>query len=843
MKSITTLSKSTFGNTLSLSLFFLFAFITSSRAQYTIQRDYSFNATDTIAQRPIDNVAVQPDGKVLLYHNGITQFIFRLNENGSRDTSFNNNLGNLYPDKIAVANSGNIFLSAFNMFPELHKLHPDGSIDSTFNFSDSTVSYIAKIEIQSDEKLIVLYYNNNNRPKIIRLNQNGNIDTSYTIGAPTSGDIYDIKLQNDGKCIVAGNFNNYGGQTTFRRVIRLDTSGNIDQTFSVGNMNVYGNMVAIEMQNDGKILLGGKFQFYGPSMALNGLIRLNTNGGRDTSFTTIPMDFDYDLKIKYLVNGNIMIMGDYGQIGTTNTPNYLAVHRLLSDGTIDNSYMGNFVGDIYGFKYDIAASGKIYLGTYTNHNITFNDTLFNFLLGINENGYLNINFLKGNHSFDKEVRVCKQFQDGNVWVGGRFSYLGNYFSQGLIKLNSMGNVDSTFNSGSGFPTTKYGVMDILELPNNKIMVSGQFIEYNETPTENIIQLNTDGTIDNSFNFNNSIGSYAIQRIIRQPDSKIIAIAYLYSAGPIQDYKIIRLNQDGTTDPTFNIGTGFVYNCNACNALSKHSVQLDNNGKLVIAGAIIEYNGEVVKKILRLNQDGSRDTSFAYNFGFNNQILSIAIQPDNKIIVGGLFTEFNNAPVSSIVRLNENGTLDTMFQFPDSSFFNNYYSIVKIEVLPNDKIIISHGETPNWLSFNGLLRLHADGSIDSTFTMQSGFEGVMNDFTVMQDQGLLVGGYLRGFDQTEFNHLVKLKEIQPTIVSNFPSASNSSNNIIFPNPCNNILFLANNEIAKYTIYDLQGRVISSGITQKTIDVSQFESGIYVIELTTNTNKTNAKFIKQ
>jgi uncharacterized delta-60 repeat protein len=465
------------------------------------------------------------------------------------------------------------------------------------------------------------------------------------------------------------------------------------------------------------------------------------------------------------------------------------------------------------------------------------------LLGINENGYLNINFLKGNNSFDKEVRVCKQFQDGNVWVGGRFSYMGNHFSQGLIKLNSMGNVDSTFNSGSGFPTTKYGVMDILELPNNKLMLSGQFIEYNETPTENIIQLNTDGTIDNSFNFNNSIGSYAIQRIIRQADSKIIAIAYLYTAGPIQDYKIIRLNPDGTTDPTFNTGTGFVYNCNACNALSKHSVQLDNNGKLVIAGAIIEYNGEVVKKILRLNQDGSRDTSFAYNYGFNNQILSIAIQPDNKIIVGGLFTEFNNTPVSSIVRLNENGTLDTTFQFPDSSFFNNYYSIVKIEVLPDAKIIISHGETPNWLNFNGLLRLNADGSIDSTFTMQSGFEGVMNDFTVMQDKGILVGGYLRGFDQTEFNHLAKLKEIQPTIVSNFLSASNSSNNIIFPNPCNNILFLVNTDIAKYTIYDLQGRVISSGITQKTIDVSQFENGIYVIELTTSINKTNAKFIKQ
>jgi uncharacterized delta-60 repeat protein len=842
MKTISTLFKTTFGITLSLLLFFLIVLNTKSKAQYTIQRDYSFNVADTIAQRPIDNVAVQPDGKVLLYHNGITQFLYRLNENGSRDTSFYNNLGNLYPDKIAVANSGNIFLSAYNMFPELYKLHPDGSIDSTFYFSDSTVSSVAKIEIQSDEKLIVLYYNNNNRPKIIRLNQNGTIDNSFTIGAPTSGDIYDIKLQNDGNCIVAGNFNNYAGQTAFKRVIRLDANGNIDQTFSVGNMNVYGNLVAIEMQNDGKILLGGKFQVYGPSMAFNGLIRLNTNGGRDTSFTTIPMDFDYDLKIKYLSNGNIMIMGDYGQLGTINNTNYLAVHRLMPDGNVDNSYMGHFVGDIYGFKYDIAATGKIYLGTYTNHTITFNDTLFNFLMGADENGYLNTNFLKGNNSFDKEVRVCKQFQDGNVWIGGKFSYMGNHFSQGIIKLNSMGNVDSSFTPGYGFPSTKYGVMDILELTNNKILVAGQFTEYNETPTQNIIQLNTDGSIDNSFNFNNSIGSYAIQRIIRQPDSKIIAVAYLYASGPIQDYKVIRLNQDGTIDPTFNTGTGFVYNCTTCNALSKHSVQLDNNGKIVVAGAIIEYNGEVVKKILRLNADGSRDTNFAYTFGFNNQVLAIAIQPDNKILAAGLFTEFNNIPVPSIVRLNENGTLDTTFQFPYNSFFSINYSILKFEILPNAKIIISHGENPNWLNFNGLLRLNADGSLDSTFTMQSGFEGGINDFTIMQDQGILVGGYLRAFDQTEFNHLAKLKEIQPTIVSNFSSASNPSTNTIFPNPCSDKLFLVDNEIAKYTIYDMQGRVISKGMTQKTIDVSELENGIYVIELTARTNKTNTKFIK-
>ena len=842
MNSINRTSSNTLNKTFYFVLFLFILVNHNCKAQYTIQRDYSFNAVDTVAENPIDLVAIQPDGKVLLFNNGFTQYLYRLNENGTRDTSFYYNLGNVSPSKLVASSSGNIYVFGYGQNTELFKLNSNGIYDSTFYFHDTTVSYIEKILVQSDEKLVLFYYNTNNKSLIKRLNLDGSIDSSFTIGAPTSGDILEIAMQADEKFIVAGNFTNYASQNVYKKIIRLNNDGTIDTSFSVGNTNITNSNLAMDIQSDGKIVLAGHFTFYNPFIQLKGLVRLNTNGTRDTSFITIPMHIDYDLNIKSLSNGKIITMGDYGELGNINSLNYLAVNRLLNNGSFDNSFPGQFVGNIYSFQYDIAANGKIYLGTYYNHYTTYNDTVFRFLLGIDENGFLNPNFQKTKNALDNSVRVCKQFQDGSVWVGGPFAYMGSHFSSGLIKLSSFGIIDSSFTSGSGFPTTKYGVMDVLEIPNDKILVAGQFTEYNEAPTQNLIQLNTSGSIDNSFNFDNTINSYAIQRVIRQTDSKIIASAYLYNSTTGQDYDIIRLNPDGTTDPTFNSGTGYVFNCNNCNAISKNSIQLDMNGKLVVAGAIVAYNGEVVKKILRLNTDGSRDTSFAYLFGFDNQVLAIGIQPDNKIIVSGLFTTFNNTPVPSIVRLNDNGTLDTTFHFPYSNFANNYNNVSKIEILQNSKILISHGENPSWVNFNGMLRLNSDGSLDSTFTMQSGFEGGINDFTIMQDNGILVGGYLRGFDQTEFNHLVKLKEVQPMVVSNYSSASISNALIVFPNPCADYLYIPFSKSVQYSIYDIQGRVVKSGNAYQSIDVKEVQNGVYLLELISDSEKINTKFIK-
>jgi hypothetical protein len=85
-------------------------------------------------------------------------------------------------------------------------------------------------------------------------------------------------------------------------------------------------------------------------------------------------------------------------------------------------------------------------------------------------------------------------------------------------------------------------------------------------------------------------------------------------------------------------------------------------------------------LIRLNLDGSKDTSFNLGTGFNSQVRTISIQADNKILVGGGFTTFNNIVENRIIRLNPNGSKDSNFEAGDG--FNS--SLLHIEVQNNNK---------------------------------------------------------------------------------------------------------------------------------------------------------------
>jgi hypothetical protein len=77
-------------------------------------------------------------------------------------------------------------------------------------------------------------------------------------------------------------------------------------------------------------------------------------------------------------------------------------------------------------------------------------------------------------------------------------------------------------------------------------------------------------------------------------------------------RIVRLNTDGSIDNTFSIGTGF---SNAC-----YIGKLDSNGKLYVGGFFTSYNGTGANYIIRLNSDGSRDTTFNMGTGFDGNPL-------------------------------------------------------------------------------------------------------------------------------------------------------------------------------------------------------------------------------
>jgi uncharacterized delta-60 repeat protein len=171
------------------------------------------------------------------------------------------------------------------------------------------------------------------------------------------------------------------------------------------------------------------------------------------------------------------------------------------------------------------------------------------------------------------------------------------------------------------------------------------------------------------------------------------------AQPLVD-GIVRLNSDGTRDTAFTTNTSTGFNVNGY----VYSLALQSDGKIVMGGTFTSLNGITVNGIVRLNSDGTRDTAFTTNTGTgfsgvdNLPVQSIAIQSDGKIIVGGDFTTFNGATANGIIRLNTDGTRDTTFTANAGTGVND--SIQKLVIQPDGKIVIGGF----FSAFNGINRL-------------------------------------------------------------------------------------------------------------------------------------------
>lgn len=186
----------------------------------------------------------------------------------------------------------------------------------------------------------------------------------------------------------------------------------------------------------------------------------------------------------------------------------------------------------------------------------------------------------------------------------------------------------------------------------------------------------------------------------------------------------RLNPDGSLDTTFTVGTDGGANSRV-NALA---VQTDD--KILVGGNFTQLDSTARNRLGRLNADGSLDT---FNPGVTGgQVQSLAVQADGKILVGGGFNMVAGTARSRIARLNSDGTLDASFNpGADSAVFS-------IAVQPDGKILIAGGfTTVAATTRNGLARLNADGSLDASF--DPGTDNTPVVLAIQPDGKILVGG--------------------------------------------------------------------------------------------------------
>jgi hypothetical protein len=176
--------------------------------------------------------------------------------------------------------------------------------------------------------------------------------------------------------------------------------------------------------------------------------------------------------------------------------------------------------------------------------------------------------------------------------------------------------------------------------------------------------------------------------------------------------------------------------------------------------------------------------------------------------------------------------------------NNNYN--KIEVLPNSKILVTFNTYSLWAPFKGILRLNSDGSIDTSFTMEVGFtDGTIFDFSLMLNgSSMLIGGSIKDFDYTEFNHLIKLKETQPSVVKTNEIALFERSYKIYPNPSNGVITIdfPNEQERKIGVSNAIGQLITTFYcnTNKT-ELTLEQHGIYFINVTDKAGNIQTKKI--
>ena len=357
------------------------------------------------------------------------------------------------------------------------------------------------------------------------------------------------------------------------------------------------------------------------------------------------------------------------------------------------------------------------------------------------------------------VQTLAVQSDGKIIAAGLFYNVnGTANSLGIARLNTNGVVDSGFDPGS---SVDFGISSVAVQPDGKIILGGGFTMYQSASRNGITRINSSGSRDDTFNPGTGVNDI-INSVAPQPDGKaLIAGAFTFYNGTGRN-GIARVNTNGTLDVTFNPGTGIDF--------AAQSVFVQPDGKILLAGGFTTYNGTGRRGVARINTNGTLDATFNPGTVSVDNLVRVALaQPEGKVIIGGDFATFNNVSRNRIARLNADGTLDTTFN-PGTGANG---SVLNLAIQPNGKILIGGSfTTMNSASLPHIARLLANGAVDTNFNPGTGANGDVQALALQNDGKVVLGGTFTTFNGQTDVRLARLLLNDPPPVSIFIGITNS-----------------------------------------------------------------------
>ena len=403
-----------------------------------------------------------------------------------------------------------------------------------------------------------------------------------------------------------------------------------------------------------------------------------------------------------------------GSLGFPST----AILTIVDDETVNEPPGG--VDTAYnpdaGFNDDVnslalQADGKLVAG---GNFTTVNGLGRNRIVRLNQDGSLDQMFLNGLSGANGIVRAVINQTDGRVVVGGGFTAMNSVNRSRIARLNYDGTLDGAFNPGSGADNPVFALAEAFIDGQRKIYAGGSFTVMNGTQRNGIVRLNDDGTVDAVFN--PGLGANGIVYAVAvQADGKVIIGGDFTSVNGVARNYIARLNPNGSVDTSFAIGSG------ADAPVRALAIQLD--GRILVGGSFINFNGTPQSRIARLLPSGNLDPEFLAGVGANDTVNAISVQGDTKIILGGNFTRCNGVTRNYVTRLQSDGTVDPSINFGAGA--NNFVGATVVQT--DNRIIIGGGFT----QYDGLARQRLARIYGGSIAGSGSFEFVSANFQALE----------------------------------------------------------------------------------------------------------------
>ena len=596
-------------------------------------------ASGTGANGNILDISVLSDGKIIIagvftMYDGLpVSRVARLNSNGSLDTSFVSSTINSWVLEVAVQADGKlVIVGTFNSVGgtnrrNVARLNLNGSHDPSFVPAVNSNNTDGSVAIQTDGKIVL----GGTVEGLMRLNADGTRDASFATGAQHgwSGGRHKVVILPDGK-ILAGNIINGSNYSHPYGVARFNTDGTLDNTFVRqecidGGLEVF----SIDVTPSGKVIaVGDVYKLGSISAASKRIAQLNADGTLDNSFLGSIEGFGVARAIVHQPDGKILVGGSFQTVNGAPSRN---VVRFNSDGSIDTSFVGESNRPLNSIA--LQQDGKILVGGV---NITASGGGPSGILRLNPDGTFDptFNFLE----FESQsIHAIVVQPDGKILGAGEQGRSGGQV--GVIRVNPNGLLDPSFTIITTGTARAYSVV---LTPSGQIYLGGFFFNYGATGRNFLVRLNSTGTLDASFNPGTGPNS-TVQAIITQPDGKVVVGGEFTTFNGLSAPRIARLNSDGSRDTGFNQGLGF-----DSPVLSLLQLPNGSGGFRILAGGdFATYNGISRAGFASLNTDGSLDSLDEAFVGAVNTIVS---QTDGKVLVGGSFTSVGGQARYGIVRL-------------------------------------------------------------------------------------------------------------------------------------------------------------------------------------------------